>query len=99
MPMTPEKKSSAATPPKQQSFQLLAMDAEQRKFAILVALAFLIVFLGWLASWRWQNASRQNSEVPTQSFFQNTTDYTKPGIDSLKKTTDSIFRRNNSQDQ
>ena len=75
------------------------LDPEQRKFAILVALAFLIILLGWLATWQWQSGARKQNELPARSFFQNTTDYTKPGIDSLKNTTNTIFRRNNSQDQ
>jgi hypothetical protein len=97
--MKPEEQSSKEANVPERSSPLKNMDQEQRKFAVLVALAFLIIFLGWLATWQWQSSAERNNTVPTQSFFQNTTQYTKPGIDSLKKTTDSIFRRNNSQDQ
>ena len=94
--MGPEKQSSKEPG---RSSPLKGMDQEQRKFAVLVALAFLIIFLGWLATWQWQNSAQKQNTVPTQSFFQNTTESTKPGIDSLKKITHSIFQKNNSQDQ
>lgn len=97
--MKPEEQSSKESKAPERSSPLKNMDQEQRKFAVLVALAFLIIFLGWLATWQWQSSAERNKTVPTQSFFQNTTEYTKPGIDSLKKITHSIFQKNNSQDQ
>ncbi len=73
---------------------------EQKKFAILVGLAFLIIVLLWIATWGWQSQQQQQTEQSSiRSFFQNTASRTQPGIDSLKHTTGIIFKRNKSTDK
>jgi hypothetical protein len=64
--------------------------ATQQKHMMLVGLAFVVVILGWVATWHW---SYDTDSPGVGQFFSTLRNEAAPGVQQIGDTTDQI--RNN----